>query len=251
MALATYDITVTSLKGSILGTTFQNNVAGSIIRTRPIYHKNKNLILSSAQFMFKKRTLDWWTLTDMERAGWATFASLHTKSNKYSESKRLMGFDWFVSVNNNLENCGLSTRTTAPAWTVPANVPPWSFYLDGNGLHLTPNPAYAEPDVYVQLYTTPPISEQFLKQRSKFIYTDKGTNTTSEWNNLTTKWNAIHGKTFTVPYPNARYYIAIMLVHCHRTTGLCSPGLMYAADINTTARAGIGDMIIGTNFIIS
>ena len=96
MARIIYSGLVTSIRGSVGGTTFQSNAYGHTVK-----NKANMVIPNSAdqelrKLIFSKATKAWATLTNAQRANWDTYASSFPQFAKNNPSAQLSGFAIFV-----------------------------------------------------------------------------------------------------------------------------------------------------------
>lgn len=96
MARIIYSGLVTSIRGSVGGTTFQNNAYGFTIKNKA------NMIIPNSpqqelrKLIFSLATKAWATLTDPQRGNWETYASSFPQFAKNNPSSQLSGFAVFV-----------------------------------------------------------------------------------------------------------------------------------------------------------
>jgi hypothetical protein len=251
MARCTYIAPISEIKGSVGSSTFQRNNSGYIVRLKPNRVSNSIRNAQSKFISLAKRTQEWKLLSALNISDWNAFAIAHSKYNAYNEIKYLTGFNWFCSINTNLELINESLISSPPAYTAPLSVPSFTFNFDLNGLFLTPSAPYNLGNNALLIYATPPITSQFLKQRSKLrlIYYYKSTTITSL--NMRYVWESYFNVSFpsvSVPF---NYGIVFMLKHIELTSGLSTIGTFLYDGLNTYVIGGIGNMIINSNFEIS
>lgn len=96
MARIIYSGLVTSIRGSVGGTTFQNNAYGFTIKNKA------NMIIPNSpqqelrKLIFSLATKAWATLSDAERSNWETYANSFPQFAKNNPSAQLSGFAVFV-----------------------------------------------------------------------------------------------------------------------------------------------------------
>jgi hypothetical protein len=96
MARIVYGALVTSVRGSVGGTTFQKNKFGFTIKNKP----KMILPLSRDQFLSKniirRCTTLWATLTPGERLSWINFAATYPQFSKHNPAVAISGYNLFV-----------------------------------------------------------------------------------------------------------------------------------------------------------
>jgi hypothetical protein len=96
MARIIYSGLVTSIRGSIGGTTFQNNAYGFTAKNKPNMIKPNSVPQSLSKIILSKAVKGWSTITDSDRASWNTFADTFPQFAKNNPSSQLSGYAAFV-----------------------------------------------------------------------------------------------------------------------------------------------------------
>ena len=251
MARAKYSSPIDEITGSIGSTTFQRNYSGDVIRLKPC--RNSNRIKNPINFFLSlsQRTYEWRLLSPITQGLWNTFAASYTKTNYYNEIKNLTGFNWYCSINNNLQNLGYPIISSPPSHTLPLSLPTFTLSVNDLGIIISTDPSYSLGNNTLIAFTTPPITSNFTKQRSKLRYTTVNVGPTFSTWNLKSDWEAIHNKTWPSVGSLYNISISIMLFHIERTSGINSIASFYFDGTNTNILGGIGNMVINNNFVIS
>jgi hypothetical protein len=124
MARITYSGLVTSINGSVGGTTFQNNAFGNTVKNKPVMAR-----FNSELQRFNRRNLNtcvqaWGALTDSQRLAWNAWATAHPIYSKHNPSAVITGYQYFIAYNlrrliwvTNLSNAPGPTYPTLPTFT--------------------------------------------------------------------------------------------------------------------------------------
>ena len=222
MARATYGDIITDIKGSIGGHTFQHNYSSKIIRLKPYINNIAKLKLIIPQNNFFNVRALWNSLDSTKQAAWAAFADEHTKINKYNETKSLTGFNWFMSINCNLDIIAKSMIIVPPAYIPPPSLPIMSFVFTHTSFLLTFNTSLNLTDYSLIIFSTPPITQISTKQRNKYILTkivNSGTVVTCEFLD---EWYNAHGFSSSYFSDVTPFHVSVMVYCIHKTTGLAS-----------------------------
>lgn len=229
MARVQYGGGVTAFKGSINGTTFQRNKSGEIARHRPAnVYSFKTRQQNNINLFSVVREL-WLTLTDIEKEGWNTYASLNPFVDYWGASKTLSGYNYFMSCNINLYNAGRSFTTLEPDVAVPSTPPlPNSLLATQTLLNVgwIP-PTYGSGYVHTNYdlfffasYITLNLSLTNRKDIRLLHVEPKGTTYVVT---LATDWKSAFNRS-SMPYsPNGQGYILICVSAMEWTYGLMSP----------------------------
>ena len=169
MARVTYGPLITDIAGSIGNLTFQNNPSGSIMRSRPEAVTGSTRYQRYTQQVLQGVNTLWLNLAQSYKDLWNAHALATTYINFWNESKKLSGFQWFISVNTNLTQCYRATLTQPAAYTPPANFPVYTLSFTAGDL-IANFSGTEDMRLYdIIWYATPPIKTSSINDRSKYI----------------------------------------------------------------------------------
>ena len=96
MARIIYSGLVTSIKGSVGGTTFQSNAYGNTVKNKANMIIPNSVSQELRKLIFSKATKGWSSLTSVQRSNWETYAAAFPQFAKNNPSAVLSGFSVFV-----------------------------------------------------------------------------------------------------------------------------------------------------------
>jgi hypothetical protein len=96
MARIIYSGLVTSIRGSIGGTTFQNNAYGFTIKNKASMIRPNSIDQEVRKIIFSSAVKNWSTMSQTGRDNWNTFAASFPQFSKHNVSSVLSGFAVFV-----------------------------------------------------------------------------------------------------------------------------------------------------------
>lgn len=105
--------------GSAAGTTWSHNRNGQYTRNRVMPVNPSSTSQQTVRNRMSSNAAAWRSLTDNQRAGWATLGLNITRVDKLGQTYTLNGFQAFCSVNNNLLASGGTVIQDAAGVTVP------------------------------------------------------------------------------------------------------------------------------------
>jgi hypothetical protein len=123
--------TLGEITGSIGNLTFQKNFSGSIVRLRPRSGRSMSAKQYAAHQALQNSVNGWQNLSLANKDLWNTFAGVHTKTGPTGSVKKLTGFNWYTSINQNLGLISQPQISVPPFYESPPAVP----FCE---LHLTP-----------------------------------------------------------------------------------------------------------------
>ncbi len=101
MARIIYGPIITDIKGSIGGMTFQKNGSGTIARLKPRKTKTNTQKQRDQQPRLKQVQAAWNLLTLINKVLWNDFAAINNKIGLDGQEKKLTGYQWFLTINEN------------------------------------------------------------------------------------------------------------------------------------------------------
>lgn len=101
MARIIYGSIITDIKGSIGGITFQKNGSGTIARLKPRQTKTNTQKQRDQQPRLKEIQREWNELSLANKILWNDFASVNDKIGLDGQPKKLTGYQWFLTINEN------------------------------------------------------------------------------------------------------------------------------------------------------
>lgn len=101
MARIIYGSIITDIKGSIGGLTFQKNGSGTIARLKPRKTKTNTQKQRDQQPRLKEVQRNWNELSLVNKILWNDFAAVNNKIGLDGFEKKLTGYQWFLSINEN------------------------------------------------------------------------------------------------------------------------------------------------------
>jgi len=96
MARIIYGALVTSIRGSIQGTTFQRNAYGYTVKGKPNMVRPNSFDQNDAKARFSASNQAWRTLTDTDRSAWNTYANTYPIPSRLNPDAYLSGLAAFV-----------------------------------------------------------------------------------------------------------------------------------------------------------
>lgn len=147
---------VTAVRGSIGGLTFQGNTSGNIIRSRPHTSKASTIRQTVAHAALSALLYEWQQISTSQRDNWNTYAATWTKINKFGQTKKLTGANWFTSSNFMRTQMGLSILADAPAHTLPQAPPEFFMSYAGGILYFNAISSFYFPENAIILWTSLP-----------------------------------------------------------------------------------------------
>jgi len=146
MARIIYSPVVTEIKGSIGGMTFQKNASGAIARLKPKKAKTNTQKQKDQQPRTKLLQQYWQNLTLAQKIEWNTFAGNHNKIGLNGQEKKLTGYQWFLTINQNRLLFDNAMLSVPPVYEIVNPIDSVSLNFDESGLRF---------DIYRNDFTTP------------------------------------------------------------------------------------------------
>lgn len=223
MARVTYGSLITELKGSIGGSTFQQNASGSIVRSRPFTPVNPSALQSAQQLVLIKLVALWGSVSIANKALWAALAVSHDRVNDWGNSVHLSGYQWFLSYNLICASQGIAFQLNPQAFVVAD--PPSQFTLsaDVDGLYIDWAAPESFPGTFSGIFATVPLRQTSIKLRkSTFLINLWATGNTSQID-ITAWYESTFNITWADFYTDSQAAIIVRMKNYLEDTGYASP----------------------------
>lgn len=155
MARVNYSGIVTELVGSISGTVFQKNGSGFICRSVGHCRKSTTPLQKFQHQKHYSVLRDYSLLSIDDKLLWRDFASLHTKIDKFGNTRLISGANWYQSINSNLLLLGESVISSPPIYVLPVSVPEMNVEVKVDGIYWNITGTVGNTDDYCELFLTP------------------------------------------------------------------------------------------------
>jgi len=222
MARVTYGSGITELAGSIGGVTYQKNASGNIAKLRSNPTVNPTSRQAGYQTYLAYLVSSWSTLSQANKDLWDTFAVDHLHTTPWGESKKLSGYQWFLSTELIRHRAYDVFEPAPPSWV--AYSPPDVFTLAATVDHLRCE--WAAPyslNVHLLVYLSLPLRQSSLKlRRSTFYVTYNITPDPISTLDLTTFFEDLTGVTWANFFNNSNAHVICRLRQGHISKGLVS-----------------------------
>ena len=137
MALVSFLAPISRFVGSIGQTTFSNTYSNIIAKSKIRKGINNISVASDSQksnySTFAALSSSWETMLDAQRTAWNNLAKSYPKVNKLYKTYYSSGFNLFMELNTNLNNCAQAYIYDAPALTSVAQFNGFELTASGSG----------------------------------------------------------------------------------------------------------------------
>ncbi len=208
MARVSYGASVTKLRGSIGGTSFQTIGAADIARSRPNFRKSPSALEWESRSYFNLLVNAYAALTLTQKQAWVTFASANSKYNFWGEEKILNGYNWFLTINNYYYLYYGYILPSPPSYTSPEAVPAFSVTLSSSTIVADFGTTFTTSN-FVQWFASPLLRSASMNNRKnlRFLGVSSGFSATSK--DLTTLWVDKYGLSWPPSVSSVSLYIII------------------------------------------
>jgi hypothetical protein len=170
MARIQYTGSVSEMKGSVAGSTFQRNASGTIVKSKNNQRFSSSVLQSLAQQRFTQMATKWNGISGSFKAEWQAMSGLYSRTDFYGRVKKLNGYQWFQLVNQNLSMIGASPQSEPYINFNPIALP--LFQIDANVSTL--DFRFSSPqdcsNYYVVLFATAPCSSVQQSSRIQRLF---------------------------------------------------------------------------------
>lgn len=229
MAKIIYGAAITEMKGSIGGITFQKNGSGTIARLKPRKPKTNTIKQREQQPRLKEIQSEWQKLSLEHRLNWNTFADNYNKIGLNGQSKKLTGYQWFLTINENRTLVNQPILLNPPAYQIVNPIA--DVYILWNGTTLG---VEFDPAINGNLYATMIYFSFVLKSVSKFNFNDcrliRTYTNNGNYSDLNIQgsgsnyWSDYFNSSFPPHLGNQSFYLMMCVRLISKTSGISSLG---------------------------
>ncbi len=232
MARIIYGAIITDINGSIGGITFQKNGSGQIARLKPRKTKTNTQKQRDQQPRLKEVQREWNELSLANKILWNDFASVNNKIGLDGQEKKLTGYQWFLTINQNRLLFNDSILVVPPTFEI---VNP----IDGISVVFESDELFAElsNEISTEDYNIAGYASFILNSASKFDFTKCRFISTLLLDDVFFQFNSqVEGNDFWAQYFNSvfppnlgnkDFYMTFYLRAISKTSGISS--LAYTA----------------------
>jgi len=190
MARIIYSALVSNIRGSIAGTTFQNNAYGYTAKVKSNIVKPNSVLQNQRKIFFSAAVKAWAGLTSVQRDTWVTWAATYPQYAKNNPSVELSGFHAFVKYHalRFLGTNDISDIIVSPVFSsIPVDTPSLSLTVSGAILTLSYTWTNNTDVLYCLFYVSRVFapSTYFVGSKTRFVLfssnSNGGTNIASEY----------------------------------------------------------------------
>lgn len=231
MARVQYSGVVSSMKGSIAGTTFQSNKAASIARKKPRVPGVGSALQTPQKSVFSSLLAGWQSLTLTQQQAWNAYADAHTQDNFWGEEKVLTGMNWFISMNSTRLAYNNSILTTPPTYALPDAIPDFTVSATAGTIVIVFDGTFTSSD-HMYIFVTPHITTPSLTNRRRLRRVYKTVDFSYHVINLTSSWENTFNFEWTAPAGSGLLYtiIGVQMIH-------------HSSYVKSAAKLGIGSFM--------
>lgn len=193
MARVLYTGSVSEIRGSVAGSTYQRNPSGTIVKNKnnQRFSSSNNQLLS--QQSFSQIATMWSGISAGNKDEWNAFAHTFSRTDFYSRVKSLNGFQWFGSINRNLLLVGAATLDAPPADANVIALPTFTLTYSSSTLDfnfLTPQDLTS---YYVVCFATAPTNSIAFASRTQKLFLKRFTGNPISTVSLKSEYEALYG----------------------------------------------------------
>lgn len=250
MARVVYTIPVSELRGSIGGTTFQQNKSGFICRAKPQKCNSLTFDRNVVNNYFYYLEQKFQTLSSANRTLWNDYADAWTYTDRYGNEKHLTAFNWFILINSNHYHLSGGYTDVPLGHELPDAIGSYVLNLYANTVQIIFTATPSNPLTAAFIFTTAPMMRITTSFRGKLKLTKVMNPHTTKEIDITTEWKDVHNLNYPPVASTDRFYVGICICSCHNVSGVTGAYLCGRSYFDNLS-GGIGDMIIDTDFIVT
>ena len=215
---------ITSMSGSIAGTTFQRNRSGNIARARIAPAQPLSILKNQTQGATTSLLSLFRNLNSLQQPAWQAFAHAHPRVNKYGQTKILSSWNYFQSINFNRSLVLFPPIMDPPEWILPPPINSLLVIGDVGAVELCFDPAEVPINTGYIIYTSPPLISNLTSFKSRLRFTLMIEDGTTSPIDIRPAWCAAHGLTYPCELDNG-FYMGVQIYPIYYDSGLVAPAI--------------------------
>ncbi len=218
MALIQTSELVSSIKGSVGGTTFSVNRAGLTAKKRLVGKRLPTQKQSSALNDSVASTVAWNALTYSQKNVFNLYALANEYTDRYGVVKPLTGYQWFKQLSQSSFYFTGSQLTVPPTYAIPDALPTFDLFIEFDGIRVQWSTPIDTDNLYIYVYATPPVRSQARVQRGAYRQLDVRDLDYSSFFNITDAWNEAFNMDFSSFTASASFNINVFIYAVQKTS---------------------------------
>jgi len=232
MARILYSGIVSEIRGSIAGTTFQQNASGKVVKARSNQQFSSSSLQSSCQNKLSAIVMKWRSLTVTQRTDWQGMAEAYPRTDKWGRVKTLSGFQYYAAANRNLVTAGLSKIDSPNSYVAPMPVPDYDPSVASDSFFLQFTESLNLTNHTLLVFASPPTQRLSSTSRVLRRLISTGTGGYSEGVEILTPYLAVYPLNWSDLITNGHCVIKLFLCTVANSTGLTSQFNAWQVEIN-------------------
>lgn len=170
MARIIYSALVSSIRGSIAGTTFQNNRYGYSSRNKPISANQRTNFQISQRSAFLQAVRAWSNLSTSELTAWNNSVASNPKPSKNNPAVNLDTYNYFVLKNAILAGAGMSLQVSPSNTTYNVGTLTLVLNVTSGIFNVSTSVSGQTDNWHLHLYLSPPLPNSVNNARLRTRY---------------------------------------------------------------------------------
>lgn len=226
MASIQYSALVTDIKGKIQGSVFQKGSTRNIIRNKGATMRKSQPSQQLVHQKLQDLRREWSLRSLAEKSSWNAFAATYQRTDKFGTLRSISGYNFFVSINSNRLQLGLTVLASAPVYVAPAAVPTSFLYLNEFSMGIN----FATPIDFSQdqliIYASDQMKVGTLNYWNKLRYIKTMTVAGTMGFNINNEWSTLYGKSWPPVGGAGNFDIGVGLFRININSGIATPWLL-------------------------
>jgi hypothetical protein len=248
MALVQLSSIVTSIKGSVGGSTYSSTRSGTAVKARLTGRKSVSSKQLAALNTNKASLPTWANMGYGPRQNWNDYGSIYTFTDRFGRTKSMTGLNWFVMINYNRLFLGQTVTTSPPTYEVPSSLPVFYVVMSTTTMYVQWSTLVDDTTTDIMVFASPPSRSQAQYNRGKYLLLGRITADYTDNFDITALWETATGLSYSAVVGAGFCNINVLIVPVSKTSYISGLGQTATSQV---PRSGIGWMAIGSTFIVT
>lgn len=250
MALVQLGPIISSLKGSIGGTTFSAVRNGTVAKNRVTGKRINTQKQLGALSVSKSVAYLWSSLTPIQKDLWNDYALANTFTDRYGVTSSLTGYNWCRALNQNSLLKDSLLIDEPPVYASSPALPSIGVTAYPSDLLFQFSTPINPLTTFVVVFVTPPTRRRAKYNRGAMLLLDLSGVDTTESFSIKEAWELATGLDYSTIYDETSFLINVLAYPFNTISYVPGIGQTCNSVVNPIDPVGIGTMIIGSTNIV-
>lgn len=211
MALVQTGVIISSIKGSVGGTTFSQTRAGLTAKRRSVGKRLPNSAQLAALNNSMSSTVAWNALSSDNKIAFNEYALANEYTDRYGVTKPLTGYQFYKQLSQASNYFTSEQLVSPPSYSIPDALPTFTVFINNDVIRIDWSTPIDTDVIYIQVFASAPTKGLSVKQRGAYKQLDVRDIDYSDSFFITSPWSNAFGMSYLTAASNAIFNINVQI----------------------------------------